>query len=180
MNQYCDSVYVCSSCVTVTHRNCNDLECVDTMVCDEEKLKGKYSDRMTQLNSKIDKISARKIAHANSIESKTLEEEKAAKTFISGVKNVVCALEQLPQITTINFIREEAAELTKCLEACKQSRKKIENDETLIETVLKHGNKTQILMLDDEIRQVEEALNDNSQSYEISEKNFSDEDHFRC
>ena len=90
------SVYVCSSCVTVTHRNCNDLECVDTMVCDEEKLKGKYSDRMTQLNSKIDKISARKIAHANSIESKTLEEEKAAKTFISGVKKLVCALEQLP------------------------------------------------------------------------------------
>ena len=42
----------------------------------------------------------------------------------------------------------------------------------LIDTVLKHGNKIQILMLDDEIRKAEKDIHDNLQSYEISENNF--------
>lgn len=166
------SVYVCSSCVTVSHRNCNDLECIDTMDYDEEKLKAQYSDRMTRLNSKIDEISTRKIKHADSIEKKALEEENDALKFIAGIKDLVCTLEQLPQLNLINFIREEAAELKKCFKDCEQSRLKIENDERLIGTVLRHGNKTQILMLDDEIRQAEGAINDSLRCYEISENKF--------
>ena len=48
------NVYVCSSCVTVTHRNCSDLECIDTIDFDKKQLKEKYSDRTIQLNSKIE------------------------------------------------------------------------------------------------------------------------------
>ena len=113
------SMYICSSCVIVGHRNCNDLECTDTLEYNKEDFQRQYSERMSKLQEKIRQC-----------------------------------------------IRDEAVKLIKRLEACEQSQLKIENDETLIETVLKYGDKTQILMLENEVQRTEEDVNTILQCYE--------------
>ena len=61
-----------------------------------------------------------------------------SRTFNGSIRNECLSFTE----NISRFIRDEAVKLIKRLGDCEQSQEKIENDGTLIETVLKYGDKT--------------------------------------
>ena len=83
------SVYICLSCVTVGHRNCNSLECIDTMEYNKEDMKEQYSDRMSKLQCKINDITAQKLKHAVQIRTHRNKILSNKDTFVDAKDKVV-------------------------------------------------------------------------------------------
>ena len=165
--------FVCSSCVTLAHRNCPDLEYASDIKCDKESMRQLYLDITAQLQRSVDDEVSVKLKHAENVEIEALEEERQHCDFVHQMKSLVVSLEQLPPVGLVEHIRHEATQLNKCFTDCERINKSIYENIRFTETVLKYGTNTQIIMLEKELKEDADEISSKLQVSQNSDKMLS-------